>query len=39
MHGPNKASNQIYKLFQEVEKRFPVHISQGKGEVLKMMYA
>ena len=39
-HGPNKASNQIYKLFQEVEKRFPVHvISQGKGDVLKMMYA
>ena len=39
-HGPKKASNQIYKLFQEVEKRFPLHvISQGKGDVLKMMYA
>ena len=25
-HGPHKASNQIYKLFQKVEKRFPVQI-------------
>ena len=37
-HGPHKASNQIYKLFQKVEKRFPVNvISQGKNDTFKML--
>ncbi len=37
-HGPDKASNQIYKLFQEVEKRFPLTvISQGKNDTFKML--
>ena len=38
-HGPNKASNQIYKLFQEAKKKDFLFMlfRKGKADVLKMI--